>query len=95
MAILRCQICFEDLARFNNLTIRRPITGDQFLPITPNMPLPFPEPAELVDWEAMRCPYCNKRPIIDEEFLYTSTGKLIQVKEREQANGNNDGGEAA
>lgn len=79
---MRCEICFEDLARFNPLTIRRPLTGDQFFPLSSNMPMPFPEPVELVTWESMRCPYCNHRPIIEEEYIYISSGTRLAIKER-------------
>lgn len=84
-ATMRCEICFEDLARFNPLTIRRPLTGDQFLPLGSNMPLPFPEPANMITWESMRCPYCHYRPIINEEMIYTSSGKHLPVKARPAA----------
>jgi len=32
----------------------------------------------------MRCPYCRKRPIIDESQIMTRSGKHVLVRERKE-----------
>lgn len=79
-AILVCEICNEPLARYVPKRMHLPLSGDQFLPLEEGYPLPFPEPAGMVDWEAMRCPFCHFRPIIQESRLPTKGGRHVIIK---------------
>lgn len=78
MKVLKCEICGEKLARFNPRNVKRPINGGMFEPLMSDReyPMPWPSPAELIDWEMMRCPYCHKRPIIQERQIMTPEGHV-------------------
>lgn len=77
-AILKCEVCQEDIARFHPKEVFMPLTGAQFFPLAPNYPMPFPIS---VLWEDMRCPHCNYRPIIEPNRILTKAGKHIALKE--------------
>jgi len=77
-AVLQCEICSEDIARFHPKTICYPITGDQFSPKTSNYPMPFDQS---VTWETMRCPHCNYRPILLENQIKMKSGRYVILKE--------------
>ena len=76
--VLVCEICREDLARFQVDDVYHPVNGGMFTTLHPEReyPLPWPSPAELIDWEAMRCPFCRYRPMSQEKRLLTNEGWL-------------------
>ena len=74
MRQLICEICDEAIASFDPADMSLPIHGGMFRPKQPGYPMPWPDPAHLLDWESMRCPYCRFRPIVDEARLLTPLG---------------------
>ena len=74
MKTLICEICDEAIASFDPTDLSLPIHGAMFRPLAPGYPMPWPGPADLLTWEAMRCPICMFRPIVDEARLLTPDG---------------------
>ena len=74
MRRLICEICDEAIASFDPADLSLPLHGAMFRPLAPGYPMPWPEPADLLTWEAMRCPICRYRPIVDEARLLTPDG---------------------
>ncbi len=88
MHTLKCEICGERLAKFTLKEVKRPINGGMFRPLMSDReyPLPWPSPAELIDWEAMRCPFCHKRPIVNETKILTTEGHVYVPASRKRGN---------
>ncbi len=58
--ILRCEICFADIGRFDPGRLGAPLDASMFEPLSPGFPRPFPEGAGLME---LLCPYCRKRAV--------------------------------
>ena len=81
---LVCEICDEHLARFWEADLRRPLHGGMFRPLDQGYSLPWPHPADVITWEALRCPYCKHRPMVRDDTVMTSRGPyMIPIEEAE------------
>jgi hypothetical protein len=73
--IVICQICRTDIAETEPEKLALPLTGNMFSPHRTG----FPKPFMAFDWVDLRCRYCNKRPFLKEDEIYTHEG-IYDVK---------------
>jgi hypothetical protein len=71
---LMCEICREAIGTFHSDEVKEPIKGAMFHSKDPAHGFPAPFRAPAIEWEHMRCPYCQKRPFLTRGVLMTVNG---------------------
>ena len=71
---LMCEICREAIGTFHSEEVKEPIKGAMFNSKDPAHGFPAPFRAPGLEWEHMRCPYCQKRPFLSRGVLMTMNG---------------------
>jgi hypothetical protein len=70
-----CEICNEHIAMADTDTLRMPMMGSMFTSPDPfhGVPAPF-DPS--TPWVHMACPWCRKRPFMEEDRVLTADGRI-------------------
>ena len=73
--ILMCEICREKIGIVDEDKLDKPVLPEMFVTLDPEHKRPAPFVNQTC-WRDMRCPYCRKRPFINESEILTDGGKV-------------------